>query len=70
MTWQRIQASWKQLKDKVVFHWERLRPDDRDGVDLIRPAASSESQSSDRQMTALRPDDHVRRSEFSLHIGC
>jgi hypothetical protein len=70
MNWQRIQASWKQLEDKVVFHRERLRRDDRNGVDLIGPAASRESQSRERQTTAPRLDDHLRRSEFSLHIGC
>ena len=69
MNWQRIQGSWKQLKNKVVFHRERLRPDDRNGVDLIGPPALRESQSSDRQTTALRFNDQVRRSEFSLHIG-
>ena len=70
MSWQRIQGSWKQLKNKVVFHRERLRPDDRNGVDLIGPAALRESQRGDRRTTAPRLDDHVRRSEFSLHIGC
>jgi hypothetical protein len=70
MNWRRIEASWKQLKDKSVFHWERLRRDDRDCVDLVRLAPSREGQGSDPQSTALRPDDHVRRSEFSLHIGC
>jgi hypothetical protein len=70
MNWNQVEASWKQIKDKVVFHRERLRPDDGNGVDLIGPAALRESQSSDRQTTALRPDDRVRRSEFSLHIGC
>jgi hypothetical protein len=70
MNWNQIEASWKQIKDKVVFHRERLRPDDHNGVDLIGPAALRESQSIDRQTTPLRADDRVRRSEFSLHIGC
>jgi hypothetical protein len=35
MNWNQLEASWKQIKDKVVFHWERLRPDDGNGVDLI-----------------------------------
>ena len=70
MNWQRIQASWKQLKDKVVFHWEWSRSNDPNDVGLIGPAVPRESQSSVRQTTALRPDDPVRRSEFSLHIGC
>jgi hypothetical protein len=70
MNWNQIEASWKQIKDKVVLHRERLRPDDRNGVDLIGPAASRESQSSESQTTAVRSDHHVRRSEFSLHIGC
>jgi hypothetical protein len=63
MNWDRIEASWKQLTDQIVFHWERLRRDDRDA--LVWSARSS-----DRQTTGFRPDDHVRRSEFSLHIGC
>ena len=25
MTWHRVQASWEQVKDKVVFRRERLR---------------------------------------------
>jgi hypothetical protein len=70
MNWNQVEASWKQIKDKVVFHRERLRPVDGNGVDLIGPAALRESQNSDRQTAALRPDDRVRRSEFSLHIGC
>jgi hypothetical protein len=69
MNWNQVEASWKQIKDKVVFRRERLRPDDPKGVDLIGPAGSRESQSIDRQTTALRHDDRLRRSEFSLHIG-
>jgi hypothetical protein len=65
MNWHRIQAIWKQLNKSV---WEQFRTD-RNGVDLIGPAASRESQSSDKQTTAPRIDDQVRRSEFSLHIG-
>jgi hypothetical protein len=63
MNWNQVEASWKQIK-------ERLRPDDRKDVDLIGLAALRESQSIDRQTIALRPDDCVRRSESSLHIGC
>ena len=70
MNWQRIQASWKQLKDKAVFRREQSRSDDLNGADLIGPAASRESQSSDRQATGFCPNDYVRRSEFSLDIGC
>jgi hypothetical protein len=69
MNWDQIEASWKQVKDKAVFHWERLRPDDGKGVDLADSSPARESQSSDRQTTALRFNDQVRRSEFSLHIG-
>jgi hypothetical protein len=68
MNWNQVEASWKQIKDRVVFHRERLRPDDGNGVDLIGLAALRKTQSSDSQTTALRPDDRVRRSEFSLHI--
>jgi hypothetical protein len=70
MNWQRIQASWKQLKGRVVFHRERSRSEDPNGVDLIGSAASREGPSGDRQATGFCPDDYVRRSEFSLHIGC
>jgi hypothetical protein len=69
MNWHRIKGNWKQLKEKSVFHWERLRRDDRDCVHLIR-SAPSKDQGSNPQTTTLHPDDHVRRSEFSLHIGC
>jgi hypothetical protein len=70
MNWHRIEASWKQLKDKTIFLWERSRRDDRNRVDLLGLDPSREGQDSDRQTTVFRPDDHVRRSEFSLHIGC
>jgi hypothetical protein len=70
MSWHRVLASWKQVKDQVVFRGDRLRLENRNGVDSIGPEASRGSQSSDRQTAALRPDDQVRRSEFSLHIGC
>ena len=70
MNWHRIKTSWKQLKDKTIFLWERLRRDDRNRVDLLGLDPSREGQNSDRQMTGFLPDDHVRRSEFSLHIGC
>jgi hypothetical protein len=65
-----VEASWNGIRDKVVLHRERLRPDNRKGVDLIGPAALRESQSIDRQATGFCPNDYVRRSEFSLHIGC
>ena len=65
-----VEASWKRIRDKVVLHRERLRPDDRKGVDLIGLAALRESQSIDRQATGFCPNDYVRRSEFSVHIGC
>jgi hypothetical protein len=61
----RIEASWKQLKDKTIFLWERSRRDDRNRVDLL-----GLDRGSNTQTTGFRPDDHVRRSEFSLHIGC
>jgi hypothetical protein len=70
MNWHRVETNWKQLIEKSVFHWERLRPDHRNGVDLLGSDASREGQSTGNQATVLRPDDHVRRSEFSLHIGC
>jgi hypothetical protein len=70
MNWHRVEASWKQLKEKSVFHWERLRLDDRNRVSLLGSDASREGQSTGNQTTVLRPDDRVRRSEFSLHIGC
>ena len=70
MDWDRIQASWKQLIEKVAFHRGRRRRGDRNSVDLIGAASSTESSSADTQTTPLRSHDHSRRSEFSLHIGC
>jgi hypothetical protein len=32
MNWHRIEASWKQLKDKTIFLWERSRRDDRNAL--------------------------------------
>ena len=69
MNWHRIEASWKQLKEKSVFHWEQFRPDNRNSVDLVDSAPAREGQS-DAKTTGFCPDDYVRRSEFSLHIGC
>ncbi len=49
----RIRASWKQLIEKVAFHRGRRRRGDRNSVDLIGAASSTESSSADTQTTPL-----------------
>ena len=68
MNWDQIQVSWKQLKGKFVLQWFRVTDDNGKGLELIDAEMSRDGQS-DAQPMAFRPDDHRRRSEFSLHIG-
>jgi hypothetical protein len=70
MSWDRIAGSWKRLKDEIVFQWRRLADDKDTSFDLIGAEMSSDRQNSDVQTCIIRPDDHGKRSEFSLHIGC
>jgi hypothetical protein len=70
MSWDRIAGSWKRLKDEIVFQWRRLADDKDTSFDLIGAEMSSDRQNSDVQTCVIRPDDHGKRSEFSLHIGC
>jgi len=59
-----------QLKDKIVFQWGRLTDGDGKRIDLIGAEMSRDGQSGDAQIANFRPDDHAKRGEFSLHIGC
>ena len=45
---------------------------DGDGkrIDLIGAEMSRDGECGDAQISAFRPDDGAKRSEFSLHIGC
>ena len=70
MNWDQIVASWKQLKDKIVFQWGRSTDDNGKRVDLARAEMSPDGQSHVAQTSPFRPDDRARRSEFSQHIGC
>jgi hypothetical protein len=70
MSWYRIAGSWKRLKDGILFQWCRLVDDKGTSFDLIGAEMSSDRQNNDVQTSVIRPDDHGRRSEFSLHIGC
>jgi tyrosyl-tRNA synthetase len=70
MSWYRIAGSWKRLKDEIVFQWCRMVDDKGTSFDLIGAEMSSGRQNSDVQTSVIRPDDHGKRSEFSLHIGC
>jgi len=62
--------SWIQLKDKIVLQWGRLTDGDGKRVDLIGAEMSRDGQSGDAQIANFHPDDHAKRGEFSLHIGC
>ena len=70
MNWEEIVASWKQLKDKIVFQWDRSTDDNGKRVDLTSAEMSPDGQSREAQTRPFRPDDRARRSEFSQHIGC
>jgi hypothetical protein len=69
MKWDQIQVSWKQLKEKIALQWFRMTDDSGKGLEPIGAETSSDGRS-DTQPTAFHPDDHGKRSEFSLHIGC
>ncbi|MGO9400936.1 MAG: hypothetical protein ACLP19_24295 [Xanthobacteraceae bacterium] len=70
LKWSRIEASWKQLKDKFAFRPFRLPDDDSESFGLIGAEISRVGQSDELQPPAFHPDDRGRGSEFSLHIGC
>ena len=69
MKWDRLQLSWKQLIEKSVLHWLRVKVDDGNSLELMGAEMSWDDRS-DAQPTAFHPDDRGKRSEFSLHIGC
>jgi len=69
MNWDRIQVSWKQLKEKFMLQWVRATDDNGKSLELSGAEMSSDDRS-DTQSAAFHPDDRGRRSEFSLHIGC
>ena len=70
MNWDRIAASWRQLKDKIVFQWGRPTDDNGNRVDPIGAEMSRDGQSHEAQTRPYRPDDRGKRHEFSQHIGC
>lgn len=70
MSWDRIAGSWKRLNDEIVFQRRRMVDDKGTTFDLIGAEMSSGRQNRDVQTSVIRPDDHGKRSEFSLHIGC
>jgi hypothetical protein len=69
MNWDRIQVSWKQLKEKFTLQWVRVTDDNGKSLELSAAEMSSDDRS-DTQSAAFHPDDRGKRSEFSLHIGC
>jgi hypothetical protein len=69
MNWDQIQVSWRQLKGKFIFERFRAMDDNGKGPRLSTAKMSRYGQC-DAQLTAFRPDDRAKRSEFSLHIGC
>ena len=70
MRWDRIEASWEQLKDKFGFWPFRGSGDDSELIDLIGAKVSRLGQREEPQPAASRRKDRTNRSEFSLHIGC
>jgi len=70
MSWNVIAGSCKRLKDEIVFQWRKRTDDKGTSFDLIAAGMSSDRECGDVQTSVFRPDDHGKRSEFSLHIGC
>ena len=68
MNWDRIQVSWKQLKEKFMLQWVGVTDGNFKGLELIGAEMSRDGES-DEQPKEFRPDDREKRSEFSLHIG-
>jgi len=69
MNWDRIQVSWKQLKEKFMLQWVGVTDDNSKGLQLTGAEMSREDRSA-AQPAAFHPDDRGKQSEFSLHIGC
>ena len=70
MKWNRIEASWKQLKDTFAFRSFGLSDDVSQRLDFIGGEISSVGEGDESHPAAFRPDDREMRNEFSLHIGC
>ncbi len=69
MNWDRIQVSWKQLKENFMLQWVGVTDDNGKGLQLIGAELSRDDRRV-AQPAAFHPDDRRKRSEFSLHIGC
>ena len=69
MKWNRIEVSWKLLKDNLAFRLFRSSYDDSENHDPIGPEIPTVRQIDEGRPAAFHPDDQGRRSEFSLHIG-
>lgn len=54
MSWDQIQVTWKQLKEKFVFQWFRVTDDNYNGLELIGAEMSRDGQS-DGQPKAFSP---------------
>ena len=70
MNWEQIVASWKQLKDKIVFQWGKLFSDNGKRIEMPAAEMSPDGERREEQTRPYRPDDRERRNEFSQHIGC
>ena len=69
--WDRLKASAKHLSEKTVFLRIRLIGDSRKRADLTNSERiPGNSQDRATQAMAFHPDDHDKRNEYSLHIGC
>jgi hypothetical protein len=70
MTWAQIESSWKQLKSEFALRLFRITGDGNDLFELIGAEVPRIQERVEPQPAALRPQDRMNRSEFSLHIGC
>ena len=69
--WDRLKANAKHLSEKTVSLRIRLIGDNRKRSKLIdSERMSGNSQNRATQAMAYHPDNHDKRDEYSLHIGC
>ena len=62
MNWDRIQESWKQLKEKFVLQWFRVTDDNGKGLQLIGAEMSGDDRSVDAtgRLSPRRPRNAER----------
>ena len=68
--WDRLKASAKHLSEKTVFLRIRLIGDSCKRADLTESERMPGNSQDRATQATFHPDDHDKRNEYSLHIGC